>query len=178
MLHLYQSHSANCCRCVKFAISEQTGNKASQHPTYNSWTHCLLDWSWAFSEKYTLRNTWVSQGVTSKVLCCFCETNSTTLRPRGHQLKMTTPVEDHVLLHTSRENRLLLIGVQNKGGADQANWTLGLCPHGPKTFGSSWMSLKTSSHRYPKLTPDYRHATLAVCGHAVTRTWTVITCHM
>ena len=35
--------------------------------------------------------------------------------------------------------------VENQDRTDQANWTSCFCPHGPKAFGSSWASLKTSN---------------------------------
>ena len=54
-----------------------------------------------------------------------------------------TSKEDHALLRISRRNNFLST-VQNQGGADQANWTPCRCLHGPRTFNSGWISLKTS----------------------------------
>ena len=43
-----------------------------------------------------------------------------------------------------KEKHVSLIG-DNQGKACLAKWTSCFCPYGPKTFGSSWVSLMTSS---------------------------------
>ena len=68
------------------------------------------------------------------------------------------------------ENQVSLI-VENQGRADQANWTLCFCPHGLKTFGSSWVSLKTTS-QMPQ-TDSWSSPPTPHFGHAGTRIRTI-----
>ena len=37
------------------------------------------------------------------------------------------------------------LSVWDQDGADQANWTQFLCPHGPEMCSSTWISLKTAT---------------------------------
>ena len=66
-------------------------------------------------------------------------------KPPGHWLGMTKgeprPDPNHEEKHVS-------LIVENQGRADQMNWVSCFCPHGPKTFGSSWVSPKTSSQMH------------------------------
>ena len=96
------------------------------------------------SQMAILRNRGVPQGGISKVLRRVWETGRAIQRPHGHRLRMTTPRGDRALIQIMRRNRFSLI-IENKSKADQANWALCLCPHGPETFGSSCVSLETSS---------------------------------
>ena len=103
------------------------------------------------------RTTGVSQDAIYKVLRCVRESSSVTQGLRGHLFKTITSKEDHALLRISRR-KSFLSGVQNPGGADQANWTPCRCPHGPRTFGSGWTSLNHWRHpdRCPRLTHHHR----------------------
>ena len=47
--------------------------------------------------------------------------------------------------HQNHEEKQVSLIVENLGRDDQANWTSYFCPHGPKTFASSWKSIKSSS---------------------------------
>ena len=57
--------------------------------------------------------------------------------------------------HPNHEGKQVSLIVESQGRADQANWTSCFCPHVPKTFDSSWVSLKTSS-QMPTRTHDHR----------------------
>ena len=59
------------------------------------------------SQRALARNTGVSQGIISKVLCHVWETGRAMQRPRGHKLRMATPREDCVLLWILRRNSFL-----------------------------------------------------------------------
>ena len=50
---------------------------------------------------------------------------------------------NHSLLRNLRR-KSFLSAVQDQCGDGQANWTPCRCPHGPRTFSSGWISLKTS----------------------------------
>ena len=81
----------------------------------------------------------VSQGAISKVLR---RVRSLTQGLREHRLKTITSIDDHVLFRIMGGT-----GVSQCQGSGwgwyQANWTLYRCRQGPKTFSSSWISLKT-----------------------------------
>ena len=79
--------------------SKQSGNHASQYPTWNS---CLVVWPWAMS-----KNTEVSQVGISKVLRLFREIGRAIQRPLEHQLRMTTPGKDCTLIRIMTRNRFL-----------------------------------------------------------------------
>ena len=72
---------------------------------------------------------------------------------RSHKKKTMTSSTYH-------EAKEFSLSVQDQGGADQANWTLCLCAHGPRTFRSSWIFLKayrpvSQTHSWSSLPPPH-----------------------
>ena len=66
-------------------------------------------------------------------------------------------MENSFPLCQNHEELQVSLIVKNQGRADQVNWTSCFCPHGPKTFGSSWVSLKASSQiKCPRLSQYHR----------------------
>ena len=61
----------------------------------------------------------------------------------GNRLKTITSKEEHALQRIWRWKDFIL-AVHNQGGADHANWMPCRCPHGPRTFSSGWIWIKTS----------------------------------
>ena len=55
-----------------------------------------------------------------------------------HTKKRLCPYPNH-------EKKQVSLIVENQGRAGQANWTSCFCLHSPRTFGTSWVSFKTSS---------------------------------
>ena len=119
-----------------------SGNHANQYPTWNSWTHCLVVWSWAVSEGDIEEHGSVTRWHLQKVLCSGDRMNypkaTWALVEEDHNKGRLCPYPNH------EEKQVSLI-VDNQGRADQAKWMSCFCPHGPKAFGSSCVSHKTSS---------------------------------
>ena len=117
--HLYQMHSAVCCRCAWTAISKQSGNHASQYPTWNSWTHWSVVWSWAVSEGDIEENRrvtrWHLQSLPSSLGCCKGYLKATWASVEDdHTKERPSPYPNHEEKHVS-------FIVENQGRADQAN---------------------------------------------------------
>ena len=55
--HLCWMHSALMGCCNQITILNQCGNHTNEYPSCNYWNHCLVLWSWAFSQK-TVENNW------------------------------------------------------------------------------------------------------------------------
>ena len=74
---------------------------------------------------------------------CVRESSSLTQGLRRELFKTITSKEEHALQRIWRWKDFLL-AVHKQGGADQANWMPCRCPHGPRTFSSGWIWIKTS----------------------------------
>ena len=123
MVHWCYSHSAVSRRCMQITVSNQSGNNVNQYLACNHWKHCSVLSSRAFSGD--IENYW---SITTCHLQAFIEDDHIK-RPR---------------LSPYQEAKVFSRSVQDQGGVDQANWTPYICLHGPRTFSSNWISLKTS----------------------------------
>ena len=73
--------------------------------------------------------------------------------------------------YPNHEEKHVSIIVDSRSRADQTNWTSCFCPRGLKTFGSSWVSLKTSTQMLQ--TDSWSSPPTAAYGHAGTGTRTI-----
>ena len=122
MSYLCWSHSAVSCHWVQITISNQIGDCANYDLACNYWNVVQFsDWWLSWREMSIIIG--VLHGAVSKVSRHVCETNSLT--------------------STSWEGQVPP-SVQDRDGADYANWMLCLFPLGPKALNTSWISLKTS----------------------------------
>ena len=122
---------------MQIIIWKQSANDANYYPACNY--KCSILWSWAFAEG-DVKNYWSVTG---------CHLKSPTLyswEQQSNSGAKRASIEDNQIkrrpcssAHLEAEEFL-----QNQGGADQVIWAACRCPHGPRTFSSSWISFNTS----------------------------------
>ena len=86
----------------------------------------------------------VSKDAIWKVMHCVNESSSLTQGLRRELFRTITSKEEHAPQRIWRRKGFLL-AFHNQGGADQASWMPCCCPHGPRTFSSGWIWIKTPS---------------------------------
>ena len=115
--------------------------KTNWHYPTNSWTHCSVVWWWAVSEGGIEQHRSVTRLHLQGSTTCSGDQNGHQ-RLHGHRLRMTKPNEDRALIRIINKTDF---SHHQESRDDQSNWTSCFCPHSPKTFGGSWVSLKMSN---------------------------------
>ena len=92
------------CHCTKNAIFKQSGNYASQYPTWNCWNHCMVVRPWAASEGDIKEHNCVTKWHLESPLSRSGDQKSYP-KPHGHWLRMTTLRQDcpHIWISHWRE---------------------------------------------------------------------------